>query len=185
MGALLQLERFDHGPEEPPPALYLQADLDAAFQRGLAEGRADAGAQQAGALCAALDALSAQLAADRAERSASATAALRATAPLIGALLEGVVPAAARARLEASLLEELLDLARAVPPQVARVRCGGGLAPFAAACLEAAGLAGIALDPTGPEGTAEVELQDGLVAWDLTAIAARLRELVHETMELE
>ena len=43
MGALLQLERFDLGAEKAaPPPLFGHSDLDAAFARGLAQGRQEA-----------------------------------------------------------------------------------------------------------------------------------------------
>lgn len=185
MGALLQLERFDRVPLEAPPPVFDQSDLDAAFERGLAEGRHEAEARQAGALCAALSALSGRLDAEREARRGEGAAAVRALAPLIEALLDGIIPAVARARLQAALLEELLRLSAAGPPLGARIRCGPELAAFAAGCLAATGLSGIEIDPMGPEGVAEAELLGGRVTWDVALIAADLRRLVNELTEME
>lgn len=185
MGALLQLERFDRPPVEVPPAVFAQADLDAAFDRGLAEGQRRAKARQVGALCDALSGLARRLQAEHEARAAAGMAEVRAIAPLIEALLDGILPAVARARLQAALLEELLKLAAAVPPATARIRCGPDLAAFSAACLARTGLAGIEIDPSGPEGTAEAELLGGRVTWDMGQIAAELRRLVNELTEVE
>ena len=103
MGALLQLERFDLGAEKPAPApVFAQSDLEAAFAEGFAQGRQEAEAQRLGQICSALAALSERLAAESAARAASAEDQLRAIAPLIGALLDGIIPAVARGRLEAA-----------------------------------------------------------------------------------
>lgn len=185
MGALLQLERFDRAPVEAPPAVFAQADLDDAFARGLAEGRGQAEARQAGALCDAVTGLSERLDAERDARSGAGAAAVRAIAPLIEALLDGILPAVARARLQAALLEELLKLVSAVPPPAGRIRCGPDLAGFAAACLSTTGLTGIEIDATGPQGTAEAELLGGRVTWEVGLIAAELRRLVNELIEVE
>ena len=186
MGALLQLERFDLAPAASAPlAVYAQSDLDEAFAEGLAQGRRQVEAQQVAQLCAALAGLSERLDAERAARAAAGAAEVHAIAPLIGALLDGLIPAVARARLEASLLQELLHLAEAVPPLAARIRCGRDLAAFTAACLARTGLAGIEIDPSGPEGTVEAELRGGLVTWDAALVAAQLRDLMNEVMEVE
>lgn len=185
MGALLQLERFDRGPAEAPPAVFAQADLEAAFARGLDEGRRQAEARQVGVLCDAVTGLSLRLDAEREARSAAGVAAVGAIAPLIEALLDGILPAVARARLQAALLEEMLKHASAVPPLAGRIRCGPDLADFAAACLSTTGLPGIEIDATGPQGRAEVELLGGRVTWDVGLIAAELRGLVNELTEVE
>ncbi|MBB1490309.1 MULTISPECIES: hypothetical protein [unclassified Paracoccus (in: a-proteobacteria)] len=185
MGAVLQLERFDREPVEPLPAVFAQTDLDAAFARGLDEGRGLTEARQVAALCDAVDGLSRRLDAEQAARGAAGASDVRRIAPLIEALLDAVVPAVARARLQGALLEEMLKLSSAVPSLTARIRCGPDLAAFAAACLSATGAAGIEIDPTAPEGTAEVELLGGRIAWDMAQIAAELRKLVNEVTEVE
>lgn len=184
MGAVLQLERFDRD-VEVPPAVFAQADLEAAFNRGVAEGRSEAEARGVAQLCEAFAGLSQRLEAEQAARASDNRAEIRAIAPLIGALLDGVIPAAARARLESSLLHELLQLAGAVPPLGARVRCGPDLGAFAAACLAAMGLTTVELDVTGRDGIVEAELWGGHVAWDVALIAGQLRDLVNDMMEVE
>ena len=185
MGALLQLERFDRVSVEIPPAVFMQADLEAAFERGVIEGERRESARNAGALCAAMAGLSERLDAEQAARAAAGRAEVMAIAPLIDALLDGIIPAIARARLQAALLEELQKLSAAVPPLVARIRCGPDLGAFAVGCLSATGLTGIEIDPTGPEGTAEAELLGGRVTWDVALVAADLRRLVEELTEVE
>lgn len=186
MGALLQLERFDMGAEKAAPVpVFAQADLDAAFAQGLARGRQEAKAAQFDALCGALAALSERLAAEGAARAASGENQVRAIAPLIGALLDGVMPTVARARLESALLTELRQLAGAVTPLAARIRCGADMAAFAAACLAAAGIEAIGIDPSGQDGTVEAELLGGTAAWDVARVSEQLRNLVHEMMEME
>lgn len=185
MGAVLQLERFDREPVEPLPAVFAQADLDAAFARGLDEGRRLAEARQVAALRDAVDGLSRRLDAEQAARGAGDATEVKRVAPLIEALLDGVVPAVARARLQGALLDEMLKLSSAVPPLTARIRCGADLAAFAAACLSTTEAAGIEIDPTAPEGTAEVELLGGRIVWDTAQIAAELRRLVNEVTEVE
>lgn len=185
MGAVLQLERFDREPVEAPPAVFAQADLDAAFERGLTEGRGQAEARQVSVLCDAIAQLSRQLDAERDARSAAGAAGVRTIAPLIEALLDGILPAVARARLQAALLEELLKLASASPPLTGRIRCCPELAGFVAACLSTTGVTGIEIDPTGPRDTAEAELLGARVTWDVGHVAAELRRLVNELTEVE
>lgn len=186
MGALLQLERFDleTGRTAPPP-VFAQADLDAAFAQGLAQGRQEAEAAQFDGLCGALATLSERLAAESAARAAFGEDQVRAIAPLVGALLDGIVPAVARARLEAALLDDLRQLAGSVTPLAAKIRCGPDMAAFAAACLAAAGIQAIGIDPTGPEGTVEADLLGGKATWDVALVAGQLRDLVGEMMETE
>ena len=186
MGALLQLERFDLGAEKPaPPPVFAQSDLEAAFAEGLAQGRQEAEAQRLGQICGALAALSERLAAESAARAASAEDQLRAIAPLIGALLDGIIPAVARGRLEAALLAELRQLAASVTPLAATIRCGPDMAAFVSACLAATGIEAIGIDPSGPEGTVEAEMLEGLATWSVAQAAGQLRDLVCEMMEME
>ena len=131
----------DAGAEKPaPPPVFAQSDLGAAFAEGLAQGRQEAEAQRLGQICGALAALSERLAAESAARAASAEDQLRAIAPLIGALLDGIIPAVARGRLEAALLAELRQLAASVTPLAATIRCGPDMAAFVSACLAATGI---------------------------------------------
>ena len=182
MGAILQLERFDRQACMIPPAPAPE-DIEAAFARGLAAGRAEA--EQAGTdrLSAALAELSAQLA-DAAERDRQgahrATAALQ---PLFAALLEGVMPRLAQARLEAALLTELTRLAAAVSPLRAVIRCGPDLAPFLTACIAREGLDEIEIDATAPDGTAAAEILGGRITWDVATVTRQLCELVDDIME--
>ena len=186
MGALLQLERFDLGAEKAaPPPLFGQSDLDAAFAQGLAQGRQEAEAAWLDQLLAALAELSERLDAEGAARVADGEKQVRAMAPLIGALLEGVMPAIARARLESSLLTELRQLAASVTPLTGRIRCGADMAAFASACLAATGIEAIGVDPSGQDGTVEAELLGGLTTWDVARAAEQLRGLVREMMEME
>lgn len=185
MGAVLQLERFDRAPDAPPPAAFARADLDAAFARGRVEGRAEAEARQVETLLEALAGLSRRLEAEEAARLAASASGVRAIAPLIEALLDGIGSAAARGRLKAALMDEMLRLASVVTPLVPRLRCGPDLVALVAACVNAAGMTGVEIDPTGPEGTAEVDLQGGRVTWDMGRITADLREIVAELMEDE
>lgn len=185
MGAVLQLERFDRAAAEAPPAIFAQADLDAAFERGQAEGRQQARARQMSELRDTLAGLSRQLEAEHAARVAMGAAGVRAIAPLVEALLDGIIPAVAKARLQAALLEELLKLASDIAPPVVRIRCGPDLAAFIEACLSAAGLTGIEVDRSGPEGVAEADLLGSRITWDIMEIAASLRELVNELIEVE
>jgi hypothetical protein len=186
MGAVLQLERFDPAPEiTPVPAAFDQSDLEAAWEGGLAEGRRQAEAQQASQLQDAIQALNARLDAEHAARIEAGAGQVRAIAPLIGALLDGVMPTVARARLEAALLGELLRLAQAVSPLTGRIRCGPDMAAFVAVCLSTAALGGIELDPSGQTGTVEAELLGGLAIWDVGLIGAQLRDLATEMMEVE
>jgi len=185
MGAVLQLERFGRTADEAPPAIFAQADLDAAFERGRAEGRQQTQEWQKSELRDTLAGLSRQLEAEHAARVAMGAGGVMAIAPLIEALLDGIIPAVARARLQAALLGELLSLASAVTPPTLHIRCGPDLAAFIEACLSAAGLAGIEIDRSGPEGVAEADLLGSRVTWDIAQIAGSLRELVNELIEVK
>ena len=186
MGALLQLERFDLGAAKAaPPPLFRQSDLDAAFAQGLAQGRQEAEAARLDQLLAALAGLSERLDDESTARVADGEKQVGAMAPLVEALLEGVMPAIARARLESSLLSELRQLAASVTPLAARIRCGADMAAFASACLSAVGIEAIEIDPSGRDGTVEADLLGGLSTWDVALVAEQLRSLVREMLEIE
>lgn len=186
MGALLQLERFDRGAEKLPLSpVFSQSDLDAAFAEGLAQGRQEVEALLIGQLCAALNGLSGQLEAESAARLAAGEGQVRALAPLIRALLDGIMPAVARARLEAALLAELRQLAASVTPLSVKIRCGPDMAAFTAACLAMTGIEAIGIDPSGPAGCIEAEMLGGIATWEVARVAEQLRGLVLEMMEVE
>ena len=183
MGAVLQLERFDVAPASAAPELYGPAELAAAYARGRAYGEAAARTAESAALRAALsDAVAAMVAGD-ARRREEGRAAGAALAPLVRALVDGVLPALARARLEAALLDELLRLAETVTPLDLRLCCGADLEPFMSASLTAAGIAAVEIDTTGPAGTVTAEVLGGVIAWDEAAVAAQLRGIVQDIME--
>ena len=184
MGALLQLERFDLGAEKAsPPPVFAQSDLEAAFADGLSQGRREAEALQLDQLCAALRGLSERLKAESAARLAAGE--VQALAPLIGALLDGIMPAVARARLEAALLAELRQVAASVAPLTVKIRCGPDMAAFTAACLAMTGIEAIGIDPSGREGCIEAEMLGGTATWEVARVAEQLRGLVLEMMEVE
>jgi len=186
MGALLQLERFDLGAEKAaPPPVFAQSDLEAAFAEGRVRGQLEAEAQRIDQLCAELKELSDRLRAEAAARIALGEGQVQAIAPLIEALLEGVLPAVARARLEAALLGELRQLAASVTPLEVRIRCGADMAAFVADCLAATGIAAVGIDPAGPKGTVHADLLGGTAVWDVAEVAGQLRGLVREMMEME
>ena len=183
MGAVLQLERFDRAAIAPPPPVFTAQDLDDAHARGLAQGRVEAETAQADRVCAALAGVSAALDRQAGGLAAAGAAQAQALGPLVAALLDGVMPAVARARLEAALLTELMQLAEAVSPLKARLRCGPDLAPFVTACLARGELGGIDIDPTGPPGTVEADLLGGTITWDVAVVTGQLRALVQEILE--
>ena len=186
MGALLQLERFDPGAEKAsPPPVFAQSDLEAAFAEGLSQGRREAEALQLDQLCAALSGLSERLEAESAARLAAGEGQVQALAPLVGALLDGIMPAVARARLEAALLTGLRQLAASVTPLTVKIRCGPDMAAFTAACLAMTGIEAIGIDPSGPERCIEAEMLGGTATWEVARVAEQLRALVLEMMEVE
>lgn len=182
MGAVLQLERFDREARIAPPPLGPD-DLDAAFARGVALGRAEAAQAVTDRLTDALTQLSAGLAAAADRDRAGAGLATKALRPLFSALLDGVMPRIAQARLEAALLAELTQLAAAVTPLRATIRCGPDLAPFLTACIGRTGLDAVEIDATAPEGTAEADILGGQITWDLATVTRQLCELVDDIME--
>lgn len=186
MGAVLQLERFDRF-EPPLPEIrhFTQADIDVAREEGHAAGMAAAERGAAEELTAALTDLGARL--DRAAQDAAedSTRAVRALGPVLAALIDGIMPQLARARLESALLAELMQLSAAVTPLSAVIRCGADLGPFVAACAARAGIDAVEIDASAPEGTVEIELLGGSMAWDSAAIARQLGDLVREIMETE
>lgn len=184
MGAVLQLERFDRGGlAAPPPPTFTAEDVADAHARGVAEGRLAAKAAQTDSICAALAELSKQLDQEVRCRAEAAPGQAQALGSLVAALLDGVMPAVARARLEAALMSELLHLSESISPLRARLRCGPDLAPFVAACLARTENTAIEIAPTGPDGTVEAELLGGVITWDVAVVAAQLRALVEEILE--
>lgn len=182
MGAVLQLERFDRQISLAPPPLGPD-DLDAAYARGLAAGLEQAQRLVSERLTVALEDLSAHLTAAAERERDGAARATEALRPLFSALLDGVMPRIAQARLEAALLTELGQLAEAVSPLRATIRCGPDLAPFLTACVARTGLDAIEIDATAPEGTAEAEILGGRISWDVATVTRQLCELVDDIME--
>lgn len=186
MGAVLQLERFDR-PEAllPEPCHFTQADLDAAWAEGHAAGTASAQDSAADRLTAAIAGLGAQLDEATGHASAESRRAVAALGPVVSALIEGIMPALARARLESALLSELMQLSTAVSPLSAAIRCGSDLAPFVTACAARAGIETLRIDAGGPPGTVEIDLLGGSITWDSAAITRQLGDLVREIMETD
>lgn len=185
MGAVLKLERFDHDEPAARREVHSAEELQDAYARGLIEGRSQAEGEQVALVQAALQALSAELAAVSGAISAGSRNAARTLQPLIAALLDGALPQIARARLEAALLTELLQLSEAVSPLQARIRCGADLHPFVQACVAEAGIEAIVIDADadGPPGTVEAELLGGTITWDIADVSRQLRDLMQEIME--
>ncbi|WP_134724867.1 hypothetical protein [Paracoccus luteus] len=181
---LLQLERFDRAREQAQPVpRFGPADLDAAHARGLAEGAEAARQDATERLIAELAGMQAALARHDADRAGERRAAVQSLAPVLDALVAGALPAVARARLQSALLQELTRLADTARPLQGVVRCGPDLAPFVAACAERAGLTGLAVDDSGPPGTAEARVTGGVIAFDQQSAAQELRQLLSEFIE--
>ncbi|ARJ68925.1 hypothetical protein [Paracoccus contaminans] len=183
MGAALQLERFDPPPPAPLPALHSAEELQDAYLHGMIAGREQVMAEQAGQMQAALSAISAELADLHAALAEGGRAHARALEPLVSALLEGLLPAAARARLQADVRGTLAHLAGAVMPLGIKIRCGTDLAAFMRSCAGEAGIGAIEIAADGPDGTVTAELLGGTMAWDEARVVAQLRALVQEIME--
>lgn len=185
MGAVLRLESFDPAEPPPPPLLHSAEELQDAYLRGVMAGREQAFAEQIGPMRSALEGVAADI--TRLGESLAETGAARARAldPLIGALLDGILPAVARARLEAALLETFVRLAETVAPLTLTVRCGPDLAPFVQACAEAAGIESAQITADGQPGTVTAELLGGVMTWDEAAVGAQLRALVQDIMETQ
>lgn len=183
MGAVLQLERFDPIDPPLPPALHSAEELQDAYAQGMIAGREQAYAEQVEQMRSALIAVSTEMNGLRGTLVEAGGARAGALAPLIAALLDGVLPAVARARLESALLETFVNLAETVTPLSMMVRCGSDLAAFVQACADAAGVEGVDIAADGPNGTVTAELLGGIMAWDEAAVAAQLRSLVQEIME--
>lgn len=183
MGAALQLERFDPPPPAPLPVLHSAEELQDAYLHGVIAGREQAVAEQAGQMQAALSAISAELADLHAALAEGGRAHARALEPLVSALLEGLLPAAARARLQADVRGTLVQLAGAITPLGIKVRCGPDLAAFVQSCAGEAGIGAIEIAADGPDGTVTADILGGTMAWDEARVAAQLRALVQEIME--
>ena len=186
MGAVLQLERFDR-PEAllPEPRHFTQADLDAAWAEGHAAGTASAQDAAADQLTAAIAGLGAQLEGATQHSLAETGRAVVALGPVVSALIEGIMPELARARLESALLSELMQLSTAVSPLSAVIRCGADLAPFVTACAARAGIETLRIDAAGPTGTVEIDLLGGSMTWDSATITRQLGDLVREIMQTD
>lgn len=181
---LVQLERFDRvRADAMPVARFEAADLEAAYARGLSDGAGAARDEAAERLMVALAETRAALARSEADRADARRVAVQSLAPVLDALVTGVLPTVARARLQAALLHELTRLADSASPLQGVVRCGPDLAPFVAACAGRPGLAGLTVDDSGPPGTAEACVMGGLIVFDQQAVAQDLHRLVAEFLE--
>lgn len=183
MGAVLQLERFDRDALVSP--VFRQAELDAAFAEGVAEGLRRAETQRADRLCEMLAGLSASLETGRALRAQSQAEQIRALAPLLDALFDQLLPAVARIRLRDAVLAQLAELAGTVSPLGVRIRCGADTGAFLSAKLARLGLSAVQVDDTGTEGSVEAEMTGGEILWDEAALATQLRRLIEEMMETD
>lgn len=185
MGAVLRLERFDPAEAPAPAELHTAEELQDAYAQGVIAGREQAFAEQIDRMRLALEGVSAEMAGLRAALADTGGDRARALAPLVDALLDGVLPAVARARLESALLEAFVRLAETVTPLTLDVRCGPDLAAFVRACAGAVGIEGVRIADDGPDGTVTAELLGGVMAWDQAAVSAQLRALVQEIMETQ
>ncbi|SEH97276.1 hypothetical protein SAMN04488075_1995 [Paracoccus alkenifer] len=184
MGAILQLERFDRGGRSASP-MFRQAQLDAAFADGVAEGLRQAEAMRSDQLGAVLTELSANLESGRAMHAQSQVAQMLAMAPLLDAMLEQLTPVVARARLRDAVLAQMADIAGAVSPLGVKIRCDAGTGEFLSAHLARLGLSAVQIDASGPEGIVEAEMTGGEITWDEAAISTQLRRLIEEMMETD
>ncbi|HHY01837.1 MAG TPA: hypothetical protein GX686_03080 [Paracoccus sp.] len=184
MGAVLKLERFDHGVRSASP-MFGQVQLDAAFADGVAEGLRQAEARRSDQLCAVLTELSTNLESGRAMRAQSQVGQIRAMAPLLDAMFDQLIPAVARLRLREAVLTQLADIAGAVSPLSVKIRCDAGTGGFLTAHLARLGLSAVQIDASGPEGSVEAEMTGGEITWDEAAISAQLRRLIEEMMETD
>ena len=184
MGAILQLERFDHDPMSAAP-VFRQAELDAAFADGVIEGLRQAEAQRDDKLCVVLAELWASLENGRALSRENNAVQVRKLAPLLDALFAHVVPVVARISLRDAVLAQLGELAGTVAPLGVRIRCGPQTASFLSSNLTRLGFSAAQVDATGTEGCVEAEVTGGEILWDEAALAAQLRKLIEEMMETD
>lgn len=181
--ALLRLERFDEPRPPVPVARFGPQDLQAAFERGMQQGRDEARDEQAGRLCRELAGLQAALTDQAADQTLQHARALAAMRPLLEALFEGILPPVAQGRLCSALLTELERLAGTVTPACGRIRCAPELAPFVATCMALTGLDRLELEDGAPAGTVELSVLGGTIALDRGAVTDSLRALVNEFLE--
>lgn len=181
--ALLRLERFDEPAPPAPAARFGPQDLQAAFERGMQQGRDEARDEQAERLCRELAGLQATLSEQAADQILQRARALAAMRPLLEALFDGILLAVAQGRLCSALLSELERLAGTATPPCGRIRCAPELAPFVTACMARAGLDRLELEDAAPAGTVELSVLGGTITLDRGAVADSLRALVNEFLE--
>ncbi|MBV0890761.1 hypothetical protein KTN05_02720 [Paracoccus sp. Z118] len=180
--AILRLQSFDQ-PLPLPEAMFTQADLDAAHERGASAGAAQAHDAQLAEIISRLSALAATIreAADR--RAAVQAEVIAALAPMLLAFADGALPILAQCRLEAALRQELQRLADTATPLAARLCCGPDQSATLQQCLSDLPDATFELDPTGPEGTVELAVAGGRITFDRAALAESFRALLMEILD--
>lgn len=183
---ILRLESFDR--PAPPAAMCPQLtadDLDQAYQRGRADGRSEAAATTEARLASLFADALAIARAQQADMAAQARRAQTAAGPVIEALLNGVMPALVRARLQAALMAELGRLVETGHDGELTLICDAQSAPFLAACAERVGIADVHIVPTAPDGRIEIALDPGQVVFDHAATERELATIIADALKGE
>lgn len=178
--AVFKLESFSAAVAAQGAALTFSREaLDQAFADGLAEGMARQEDEQARTLNAGLDRLARALADDEARRAELRREAVEALTPILGQILDCLVPGAESRRLETALTEELLRLARTAPPLRASIACGPSLRAMVDRCLADCGLEGIEVTAIETDRIS-LALQGGRIELDPARVADDIRALITE-----
>lgn len=180
--AAFRLESFSR-PLPPTKMLVDQQLVDAAFRRGLAEGR-DLGASEGlHGLTDAIAALQTTLQDAAAMRADATRQAVMDLLPLLTEIVTTLAGTAESAGLEAALQAELQHLADAVQVQDWHIRCPADLEHMVRQAASAAGLSDpdIRIDPAACE--ASIILEDGRSAFSNEPVAQHFRDLIAELQE--
>jgi|GEM_PF-3983488 len=184
MSACLRLESFSTGripaPAPAEPAIT-RAELEAARAAGFEAGRAAARASDRAALAEAVDRLAAALAGDAVRREAEAAEWRDRTARLVRAVIAQLASRQRQAVLAERIVEEIEALRSSVPAPSLRLLCDAEAAALVRVALQGVGLAALDIELT--DGPAAIQVQQGVLAFDMDRFTKGLERLMDEFEE--
>ncbi|MDN5569059.1 MAG: hypothetical protein L0G27_10025 [Paracoccus sp. (in: a-proteobacteria)] len=181
--AIFKLESFSEAlPDQGPPMIFTQHDLDRAYAQGAEDATAKAGDAQLRALDDALSGLARTMSDDETRRAHLRSDAVQALGPILSQIMDLMAPPLTSGRIEDALLGELTRLAQNSTPLVARIACSDRLRAMVERCLAQTGLQSITIAPAATD-TITVTLQGGRITLDPDTITRDIHALISEITE--
>ena len=177
-----RLESFS-APVLPDPGALRQDELDSAYRRGLAEGRAMGFSDELRSLTEAFRAHAAMMSDGEAIQLAAARHAVADILPILSQIVTALAGTSQAAGLEAAIAQEFRRLAAQPAPVTWHVLCPAGMEAMIRRCAQTAGIDQPDIRIGADCREASIVMNQGRSAFSDKKVAGHFRDLISELQE--